>query len=188
MNRINHDGLELARAELGKSDKNEIFVRRLKGSESLTMTVYSPQPWGVQVHWSKATRRSSPHFTDSKRCPGCQDDLPRKSLFYIFGFEIEQTRLIYLELTEKAGEAIKKQLGFGETMRGIGLYVSRTPANNGRLQVRVMNSHPAPQTLPPDRDPHDTLMRLWRIGPGDSRGGKEFPTTTNGFLSRNGHE
>lgn len=181
-NRLPHDRPQLARAELGKSNKQEIFVKRLKGSESLTMTVYSPAPWGVMVHWSKARGRSSPHYADRARCAGCKDNLPTKELYYVYGFEVEQNRLIFLELTEKAALSIKRQLGAGETMRGIGLYVQRTPASNGRLQARVMNAHPMPNTLPADRDPEETLLRLWGIvAPTVApKHGAEF--------SRNGHE
>lgn len=178
----------VARCTLGADDENKRFVWRLKGGESGTLTCYSKSPWGIVVHWDNAARRTAPHFTDAETCDGCVKELPRKELYYLFAHHCEKNRFVFLELTENAARLLVKQLGAGESLRGAGLFVQRTKADNGRLQIRLMNPHPDPSRLPADEDPQATLLALWKVKRGDPRSGRQFPTGRGGFLPPKGRE
>lgn len=176
---------DLAPAKLGSPKRKTIWVWRLKGSERGTLVMYSPSPWGYTVHYDPRAKRSSPHFTDSGTCPGCLDELPTKEVFYVYGWHSEKNKLVFLEMPSGAAEKLTAMLAHGETLRGLAVHVVRTPADNGRLNFRMVTVEHGRKELPQDVDPRETLFRMWGIEIGDPRSGKECPTHENGF-SKNG--
>jgi hypothetical protein len=180
MNRIPDDTpMSLAIDPVPPREGPEIYILRLQGAERFTFTVYSSAIFGIWVHWSGD--RSSPHYTDTKRCQGCQEEQPMRWKGFLHAYCIEKRQDVFLELTPGSARALQEQLGAGESLRGQGLFVQRTKGNNGRLLIRVLNAHPDSAKLPPEIDPQASLMTLWGIKPQSPKGGREFPTA-----SRNG--
>lgn len=157
----------------------EIFILRLRGSERFSFTCLS-ELWGVWVHWSG--QKSAPHYSDTKRCPGCRTQDPMRWKGFVHAFCVEKRQEVFLELTPASAHALNAQLATGELLRGQGIVVQRTKGDNGRLLVRVHSKCPDPDKLPPAKDPQESLMRLWGIQPQAPESGKEFPLSSNGWL------
>lgn len=179
-NRINgHETatpLEVARTKLGPPKECHPYVLRLKGGQGYNFHVYSPTFWGFKIHW--AGDHSEPHFTDGTHCPGCARELPSKERYYLFCWCIDKKQHVFLEFTESAARKFEEQLPPKSNMRGLGIFVSRTKADNGRLKLHLAAGRLDEKTLPPDRDPLPALMALWRVRPGRPFTGLEFPTAT----------
>lgn len=161
----------------------EIYIMRLKGRERFSYTIFSESMFGIWVHW--AGRKSAPHFSDTERCPGCKRQEPKRWKGFLHCFCIEKKQEVFLELTPASAHSLLDQLAVGEVLRGQGIVVERTKGDNGRLLIRVCNSHPDPAKLPPALDPQVSLLSLWGIHPQATPGGLEFPThAANGFAAK----
>jgi len=185
MNRLPKDGqpMSLDLQAVPPKSGPEIYILRLKGRERFSFTVFSETMFGIWVHWSHD--RSSPHFTDAKRCPGCQRQEPKRWKGFLHCFCIEKKQEVFLELTPASAGSLLDQLATGELLRGQGIVVERTKGDNGRVLVRVCNTHPEPSKLPPALDPQTSLLALWGIHAGAPQGGLEFPTHLNGVPTKN---
>lgn len=179
-------GQELAKASLSSPRKPKVWVWRLKGNERGTVVLYSETFWGYTVHYDARAKRSSPHWSDKSVCQGCQEELPTKEVFYLHGYHVEKARQVFLEMPRGAADKLQAMLAHGETFRGLCLHVSRTPADNGRLQFRFVTCEHGDKKLPRDLDPRDTLFAMWGIKLHDPRGGLECPTGDEPFFARNG--
>jgi hypothetical protein len=183
MNRIPKSDvpLSLSVAPVPPRPGPEIYILRLKGAERFTFTVYSHAIFGVWVHWSGG--KSSPHYTDADRCPGCARQEPKRWKGFVHCYCHEKKQEVFLELTPASAHSLLDQLAVGETLRGQGIFVNRTKGDNGRLLIRVMNPCREPEKLPEAKDPQESLMRIWGIHPLAPEGGLEFPTSQrNGVL------
>lgn len=176
----------LARASLKGPRKQKVWVWRLKGKEKGTVELYSPEFHGFTVHYNPSIRRSSKHIDDKERCQGCQDELPTKEVFYLFGWHVEKARLVFLELPRGAADKVTELLAGGETFRGLCLYVERSTADNGRLSFRFLQNHSTRPKLLPDRSPEETLLALWGEKQHHPRQVPEVNGHANGFFSSNG--
>lgn len=175
MNRINgHDSeveVERATLEAPRPIKHP-YVLRLKGSKSCTLQCYSKNFWGFKIHW--VGDHSEPHAKDATKCHWCQRNMPIKERYYLFGWDVDGKQEVFLEFTFNAARAVKKQLPKDCNMRGLGIYLSRTKSDNGRLNVHILNGRLDEKTLKPDRDPIHTLRALWRVKSGAQFHGIEF--------------
>lgn len=163
----------------------EIYILRLKANEKFSFQVFSPDIFGIWVHWSGA--KSTPHFTDTGRCPGCRNEDPMRWKGFVHAHCIEKKQDVFLELTPASANSLRDQLGVGETLRGKCIFVNRTKGDNGRLLIRVMQGHLPSDALPPALDPQKSIMALWGIREKAPQGGMEFPThTLNGFSPKKG--
>lgn len=186
MNRFQgNEPRKLAGASLSERKKSKIWVWRLKGGERGTIVIYSPKFHGVTVHWNPSAGRSSAHFTDAEHCDGCQDELPTKELYYLFGSHSEKARKVFLEMPRGAAEALQGMLAHAESFRGLRIWVERTKADNGRLRFRILEQE-AGVKLPADQHPQETLFAMWGIPLDDTPPPPTSLPPSNGFLHPNG--
>jgi len=151
----------------------------------LTSTLFSRSMFGVWVHFDQIAKRSSPHYTEETRCPGCQDQHPKRWKGFVHAFCVEKKQSVFLELTPASANALLGQLVAGETLRGKHIVVERSAGKNGRLSVRVMPYMTAPPEMPEELDPERSLKALWGLID-KPRGGREFPRNGPGFLPKTG--
>lgn len=185
MNRFSGKPRKLAGASLDVRPKPKIWVWRLEGGERGTMVIYSPKVHGVTVHFDPSKTRSAPHFDDGEPCDGCNAELPKKELYYLFGFHHEKARLVFLEMPRGAADALRTMLAMGETLRGLGLHIERTKADNGRLRFRFIPVEMKTK-LPPDRHPQETLFAMWGVPIDDQADTPIDVPPSNGFFHQNG--
>jgi hypothetical protein len=137
----------------------ELFILRLKGGELKTITIYSRSLFGVNVHWNGA--KSEPHFKEEKNCNGCLKKMPMRWKGFLHGFCHEMGQEVFLELTPASAHSLLDQLGQGTVMRGNRIQVKRTKGDKGRLIIACLTAVPNPESLPPEKDPATSLLRLW---------------------------
>lgn len=179
---------QLASASLKAPRKQKVYVWRLKGKEKGTVEIFSPDFHGFTVHFNPRIRRSCPHFDDVAECRGCQDQLPTKEVYYLFGWHVEDSRLVFLEITRAVAEKMKSKLAPDETFRGLVVHLERTTANNGRLEFRFINNHAPIKKLLPDRSPQEALFAMWGIRFDPPQPEQTPPHHGNEFFSTNGHQ
>jgi hypothetical protein len=175
MNRLPHDDTHgLAVERTPPASGPEIYIYRLAAQETLTFHVFSRELFGIWVHWDRYNKRSTPHYSDTGNCDGCQRELPKRWKGFLHTWCVEKKQQLFLELTPASANALKAQLATGETLRGKGIFVQRTKGKNGRLLVRVLPGQIDPQAMPEELDPLRSLMAIWGIHP-RATGGREFP-------------
>lgn len=137
------------------------FVKRLKASEQATMTILSRSIWGTWVHW--AGSHSEPCYSEKKQCPGCKRGLPKKWKGYLHAFEHEARRHIFFEITPYSANQILDQAGADNPLRGLRLVAVRGKGDKARVRCEVKAATQEPDALPAERDPLETLSKLWEM-------------------------
>lgn len=158
----------------------ELYVLRVKGDKMHTITLYSKSLWGVWVHFGANSKKSSPHFSDEARCPGCIAKTPKRWKGFVHGFCNTLNQEVFLELTPAAAASLLQQLGDKGALRGNRIQVKRSGAANGRLQISVLTACVNPEQLPSEKDPQTSLLKLWGYDDTDAFGGREFPRDRGG--------
>jgi len=142
-----------------------IWVRRLKASEAVHVTVYSNALQGVWIHWNGHT--SEPCYSPVRECPGHRRNLPAKQRFYMHVFNHHKRREEFIELPAGAAENVLEFFPQGMTLRGCRLTLTRGGGAKAHLKVEVLPpidttvSGPLPQA----KDVHETLCQLWNLDP-----------------------
>lgn len=143
-----------------KSSKPRGEIYRLKGGDSILVTILSPTFWGVTIHFDERSRRSMGCRGNPEQCEGCLGKIPVKDLFYLFCW-FGPGRTGHVELTPRAMGQLDEAMQGKGTYRGQRVKVFRTKANNGRLNIEVYERIDKPESLQPDEDPTELLEWLW---------------------------
>jgi len=183
MNRLPMEGpLTLDVQSTPPREGPEIYILRLKANQHYSFTIFSDHVWGINVHWNG--KKSEPHFTDEGRCPGCQAKRTKRWKGYLHCFSAKMGQEVFLELTPASAQSLLSQLGDRGSLRGNRIQVKRTKGDNGRLLISVLTACPEPNALPKEKDPQESLLKLWGLGDVPELTGREFPTkrpALNGF-------
>ena len=139
----------------------EMFFLRLKGNEMHTFTIYAKAIFGINVHF--VGRRSSPHYRNEKKCPGCRAKNAKRWKGFLHCFDHNLSQEVFLELTPKSADSLLSQLGKFAGIRGNRIQVKRTGADNGRLTISVLTACPNPDAMPDAKDPLESLLKFWGI-------------------------
>jgi len=142
----------------------ELFILRLKGNERFSFTSLATSIFGIWVHWSG--NRSSPHYINAKKCPGCMEEQPKRWKGFLHAFCYEKKQEVFLELTPASASSLNRQVNAGRSTRGLRFTVLRTKGDNGRLVVQVEPYAPiaGEETLPLEKSPLGSLIKLWGLG------------------------
>jgi len=138
-----------------------MFFQRMKGKECHTFTIYSPHLFGINVHY--VGKRSSPHYRNEKKCPGCRARNAKRWKGFLHCFNHNLSQDVFLELTPKSADSLLKQLGKGAPLRGNRIQVKRTDGDNGRLMVSILTAVGNAEQLPEALDPLPSLLRFWGL-------------------------
>lgn len=142
----------------------ELWIRRLKASETLQCTIISASLWGCMTHWNG--RSTEPCYESKKECPGHKRGLPTRWKGYLHVWDEGKAEECFLELTPVAADNLLAQVMQGEPLRGQRLKVERLKGNKARLRVTLLAHYTALRVgrdLPPPKDPHNTLCKLWGL-------------------------
>ncbi len=145
----------------------ECFILRLKANQLYTFLIFGQKIKGVWYHWNNG--RSEPHFRNEAACPGCLARRKKawKGFLHCFVQELKQD--VFLELTNGAAMALKHQMANPNEMRGHRINVKRGNGNNAKLTIQLLQQHPDPGCLPPEKDPLKSVMKLWGVDLTDLR-------------------
>lgn len=157
----------------------EMFFQRMKGNECHTFTIYSKSLFGINVHF--VGKRSSPHYRNEKKCPGCRAKNAKRWKGFLHCFNHNLSQEVFLELTPKSAQSLLSQLGRGAAMRGNRIQVKRTEGDNGRLLVSILTACDKPDQLPEGKDPLGSLLKFWGIDELDPDGVADAGTHSHDF-------
>jgi hypothetical protein len=147
-------------AEGPRKQKPRVEVVRVKGGAHYDLTVIGREFYAYVIHWNPKIRRSRPCYEDPAVCQGCKDSLIQKRLYYLEAW-CGQFGSCFFEFTETTAYALTEILTGKQSWRGTRLRLSRTPANNGRLNVEVKEWSEDPIKLPAETDPEEILRKMW---------------------------
>lgn len=150
---------DLRRQNLPPKSGPEIFVRRLRAAEKLTVQVLSRSLWGCYVHW--AGDHSEPCLEDAKKCPGHARGLPVKWKGYLHVMNLHNRRAEFLEFTPFSANQIIDQVDTAQPLRGYRLQCERGKGDKARVKVVVLPCLNMEVVLPDEIDPYKTLCKLW---------------------------
>lgn len=141
----------------------ELWVRRLIKNESITFCSCSQSVWKFWIHWDPDSRKSSPCFKNHKQCPGHRRGLARKWRGYLFGCNETARRYEFLEITPATMETLNAMVGFLSNFRGQRWTLKRGDADTARIKVTSLQALAFDRVhdFPEDKDPQETLLRLW---------------------------
>lgn len=157
--------LTLDRSDVPPRAGPELFIMRLKGGEFFTFILLADELYGINIHFGNGSSKSSPHFTDKNRCPGCQANTPMRWKGYLHAFCSDKGQEVFLELTPASAQSLIGQLPGGK-LRGNRIQVKRTKGDNGRLLISVLTACSTIDALPKAKDPEESLLRLWGYADG----------------------
>lgn len=139
----------------------DIFIKRLKGQESLTCTILGAKVHGVWCHWNPKSDSSEPHYLSEDECPGCKARRPKRWKGYVHCFAHNMGQEIFLELTPHSAQSLQSQIGPVETMRANRLRIERGKGDNGKLSVTVLTAERNADALPREKSPQPSILKLW---------------------------
>lgn len=155
--------LELDRGGARPKSGPEIWVRRLKAKDTISVSICSPAIWEFWVHW--AGDKSQPCLKPHKSCPGHRQGLPRRWKGYLFVVNHRSRRCEFLEITLGAVEQLNELVGEKTNLRGKRFTVARGNGDASRLSFASLPDWQLFSTavLPEDVDPAKTLCKIWGI-------------------------
>jgi hypothetical protein len=156
-----------------------LYFQRMKGQECHTFTIYSKHLFGINVHY--VGRRSSPHYRNEKKCPGCRAKNAKRWKGFLHCFNINLGQEVFLELTPHSAKSLLSQLGTKGELRGNRIQVKRTDSDNGRLLISVLTAAPNLDKLPEGKDPLPSLLKFWGIDELDPDGVADAGTHSHDF-------
>lgn len=145
----------------------EVWILRVKGSKSLTFTIWGNKLRGIWIHW--AGDGSIPHFRDEENCPGCLKNQERRWKGFLHCYCSEMRQEVFLELTKNSARSLRDQLGHRASMRGAVIQVKRTTSDNGRLYISCLTPMSDTSNLPPEKDPRPSILALWGVSEEDAK-------------------
>jgi hypothetical protein len=144
----------------------ELYIKRLDANESVQGVICSVKICSVTIHWNAKRKKSEPHFKDETKCPGCLNGMTKRWKGFLHVVCAPKGDEIFLELTPESATALKNVLGQEQSWRGNRIQVSRGNVKASRLKVTVLTRAPENFPLPPERDPAESILKLWgyRLG------------------------
>jgi len=139
----------------------ELYVKRLKGSESLSCLILATGIRGAKCHWTNG--HTIPHFTNPSLCEGCKQKIGIDWKGFLHVYATELNAQIFLELTPFSARAVMTLFPQPESMRGNWIKVTRTKAANGRMRVQPQSHMHPPKNLPEEKNPMTSVLRMWGI-------------------------
>lgn len=146
-------------------DGPELFVLRMKGNLVYHFIIWGCKIRGIWYHWR--LNHSEPHFQDDENCPGCKARQPKKWKGFVHCYCVELKQEVFLELTPASSASLVAQFAPGASLRGCRIQVKRTGANNGRLYTSVLTPITETSSLPAEKDPRPSILKLWGLDPDD---------------------
>jgi hypothetical protein len=138
-------------------------IIRLKGGEGMDACILSKKLWGISIHWDPLARRSEECNGDPSICAGCKVGKPEVPKFYLHVLSAQHGQC-FIELPRDSADRVQDLLEGYASYRGVYIQIRRTPANNGRLVIRLLEREQKDENLPPEKDPEETLRLLWQWG------------------------
>ena len=144
--------------------KDIFWVETIKGGMTQKFKVYSPNLYGVYVHYNPKPKGTKPCFEDHSLCDGGHEEETLRWYCYLHAWSFKMGRQVVVQLTEAAGRQLTEQVDPGKPLRGLVIEVTRSAADNGRLACKVneyMSSNG--RTMPQAVDPTKSLFHFWRV-------------------------
>jgi hypothetical protein len=145
----------------------ELWIRRLRAGQSMTATILAASLYGLIVHW--AGSKSAPCYKDKKKCDGCKRQLPQRWKGYLHAFDHDKREQCFVEVTPLTAESLASQVGTRGGYRGVRVRFERLNGDKARMRVTLLGTTDLGIEMPKERDPYETLAKLWGLP-----GGSEF--------------
>lgn len=144
----------------------QMWILRLKAKEEVQVCILSKAIWQCMVHW--AGDHSEPCFEDHKTCHGHKRGWPLRWKGYLHVYDLRQRKECFLEITPGLADQLESAIGTGEVYRGQRVKLVRGRGDKARYSLEIMLPHEQVSRvdLPPEKDPYETLCKLWGIDPG----------------------
>jgi len=158
--RAETDSLPLNRADTPPPPAPRDWILRVAPGREFYGQIISKAVWGVYTHGDGHTREC---FKDRASCELCQRGAPHRWRGYLHAWNAITKQEVFLELTGEAVEELWRQVGKGTSLRGYILRVGRKGAGlRGRIELEARPPTGNPDNMQEERDPEETLRRLWQ--------------------------
>lgn len=148
----------------------QLPIIRIRNSQIQSFTVLGAGLKGFWTHWNG--KASEPCYEPVEECDACKKGLPRRWKGYLHCYHQDARQEGFLELTPTAAETLLGYLPKGDSLRCIRISLCRSSnSDKGRLRITVNPSMQTSEQLPPEKDPLETLSKLWKIPPEDGQHG-----------------
>ncbi len=143
-----------------KVRKRLIPIHTVGATEQLVATIIARDIWGIDTHWTRSGTR--PHVVGEELCQGCLDLAPLKWRGFLHIFHEAKKQEVFLELTDFAWKRLKALQGGNPSFRGLKcLFVRERATLKAPVTMSLINPDPVAGGLPTEKDPTETLMRVW---------------------------
>lgn len=178
-----HNGHSLSTCDRPRPRKGILFIERLKAMESRKFLCYSPVLRGFLTHYTEACG-TTPCYKDKSMCQPKHDEETLREYFLFHAYCTKKKKQVFVYLTPGAFDQVQMQIPDGALLRGRVITVTRTDADNGRLNVTVGETYfTNGQTLPEELDAYASIHNWMKIPlpdetkhPALAGGGEEYPT------------
>jgi len=140
----------------------EVWIKRLRANEAVSVVVLSDKCEGFNSHWTGnySTLCIEPH----EDCPGHQNGDPIRWRAYLHCMDLQSGKEFFLELTRGAWEQVSVQIDCKNSWRGMRLNVKRMAGDAARLKVEINApwERITEKPLPEAKDPEASIRNLYR--------------------------
>lgn len=178
-----HNGHSLSTCDRPRIRKGILFIEKLKKNETQKFVCLSPVLRGFHTHYTKDCG-TTPCYKDHSLCEPKHDPETLREYFLFHAFSSKKNKQVFVYLTPGAFDQVQVQIPDGCNLRGRMITVTRTDADNGRLNVKVGEVfYNDGNSLPEEVDAYASIHNWMKIPlPDETRhpslagGGEHMPT------------
>ncbi len=152
---------ELSRVDRPTRNRSVLWVERLKKDDQQSFILASAKLFGFHTHWTGA--KTVPCWQNHDFCEGGHKEESLRENFLLQAWSLKRGKMVFLYLTPQAAEQLEDQVGAGVTLRGVPVVVTRTKANNGRLNIVVSEFTTAQKLSTREVDPWESIMVFLKV-------------------------
>jgi len=153
---------KLARQDTPPRPGPNLPLIRIKSAEPKAFIILGSGIRGQWTHWNG--KASEPCYEPKEECNGCRRGLPRRWKGYIHVYTVAEKKEGFVEVTPTAADILKHFLPADASYRGECIMLNRSSnSEKGRLKCSVHAPYANVASLPAERDPLETLAKLWKL-------------------------
>lgn len=140
----------------------ELEILRIVDTRIRNFTILAEGVQGIWTHWNG--KASEPCYVPVESCDGCKKGTPRRWKGYLHVIDHELRKEGFLEITPTAADTLKHYLPKEVSLRTVRISLCRSSNSpKGRLRCTVNDALQTSEQLPKERDPMETLSKLWKM-------------------------
>lgn len=181
-----HSRAELSTVARPTRNTKILWVEKLKGNDVQKFVVVTPVLHGFYSHYVEGRRPpSAPCWKDHTLCEGGHKEDNRRENFFLHCWSYRANKSVWLYLTPGAAQQLEDLVHLDlQQLKGLTLSVSRTSANNGRLNVHIDEHIEVRKVFEANLDPWESILAYLKVPESVRREMRQLAPTSRPIFDR----